>query len=255
MSKKKNKQKHVLKSLRDLGQNGRDTLSRLATTVKADVPTVLMGDTKKADGFPSFTLKTPENYGARISRVAKRLNPFHRDENALSAKRLKKLAKQIAAGSAPAAPKVRRSRLPLVVAICAALIGGGGYYAYQSISLPDVKLSKYFDYEGWLATASGAKPQTSYTQPNYGKRTSYQAPRTAKPVTKVAEKKFRSLPKMTKKQIWEARLAKAKAASAAKYKSNAYKKSSYKRTAAKDSRAKLNKAAPQRRHYTSAKGR
>jgi len=252
MSKKKNKNKHVLKSLRDLGQNGRDTLSRLATTVKADVPTVLMNaDTIKSDGLPGFKLKQPIK--TRVSKIARKLNPFIRNPEAAAARRLKDIARQMSAAHT-STPKVRKSRLPLVVVMCAAIIGGGGYYAYESINFSDVKLSNYVDYEGWLSTASGKQPKQTTVKPSSSVTRSYSVQgnrHISKTLTKVPEKTFRKLPKQTKKQIWQSRLAKAKAKSAAKYKTSAYKKKSSGKS--NSSRAKLNKSSGKRKQFTAAK--
>lgn len=246
MSKKKNKNKYVLKSLRDLGQNGRETLSRLATTVKAEVPTILMNaDALKSDGLPAMKLKQPVK--TRISKFARKLNPFHRGADGDSARKLRDIAKQMSANQLKAR-KPRRSRLPLVVVALVALIGGGGYYAYESINFSDVKLSNYVDYEGWLATASGVKRSATKSTSTVTRSYTTQGDKhVSKALTKVPEKTFRQLPKQTKHQIWQSRLAKAKAESAAKYKTTAYKKKN------NGHKAKLSKATGKRQHFTPAK--
>lgn len=119
-----------LQGFRD--RNG-DTLSRLATTVKVDVPSAGYAAKK-----PRFTL-------AKMLG----LNPERQ-----AALRLQKIKREIDHQSAPKR-KRRRSRLPLVIAFLAMLMAGGAYWLYQSITLPRLPVSQYLDYQKWLDTVSG----------------------------------------------------------------------------------------------------
>ena len=165
---RKNRRPHsVLSSLKDLGMEGRDTLSRLATTVKADMPTLVLGTkapgTVKNDGIRSLQAMQLKP-ASRLSRFAQRLVPFKGQPAAAwperqTTQKMQKLAHQMAMGKPKL--KVRRSRLPFLVVLLALLCVGGGTYVYQSVSLPDVKIAQYLDYQTWLGLASGElKPGT-----------------------------------------------------------------------------------------------
>lgn len=110
-----------------------DTLSRLATTVKMDMPTA------------GYLAKKPRLTLARI---------FGKSPERQAALRLKKIKRDIDHQAAPK-PKRRRSRLPLVLAFLVAMLAGGGYWLYQSISLPRLPIAQYLDYQKWLDTVSG----------------------------------------------------------------------------------------------------
>ncbi len=163
----KEKFRSAMESLKGFGNDGRDTLSRLATTVKADAPTLILGQnlapggTQRNDGYASpFASPAPKS---RISRTLSRLTPFKRSpvkswNDRKAAKKLKKLAKQMAT-KGNNMNKIRRSRLPLVVALVVVAFGFAGYYTYRSVSVPKVHVTKYLDYKKWLNTTSGkAKP-------------------------------------------------------------------------------------------------
>lgn len=226
------------------------TLSRLATTVRADAPTVLLRDqgvarvaTVKAD---------PANQPARFAR----LNPFSAQArlDRSARKKVKHLAKQMAARPAVATTS-RRSRLPLVVAMLAMLLGGVGYWAHQNISLPrlpDWNLSQYLDHKKWLNLVSGrSAPQGSATLAETDrKKQRHQvkakgSQRSRGPIVKASKssgratkaninaksntkksktraiaaenKRFSKLSKAEKERIWKARLAKLKQQSKKKY--------------------------------------
>ena len=187
MGKKSKRQKdqfrNVLRSLKDLGGDGKDTLSRLATTVKADAPTLILGNNLS----PSGTVRNPgyvSPFGvpaaqpkSRLNRLAQKMVPFRRTPLAAwndrkASKKLKKLAKQMAKGKTSMI-KIRRSRLPLVAALLIVALGFGGYYVYRSITMPKVHVTKYLDYKKWLNTTSGnVKPQAKVhvvTSKHYGK--------------------------------------------------------------------------------------
>lgn len=159
MSKKnrKNRKPHsVLRSLKDLSADGRDTLSRLATTVKADMPTLMLGGkatgTVKNDGYQHMQMKP----ASRLSRFAKKFVPLRAKPSKVerdTTRKMQKLAHQMAKGNPKM--KTRRSRLPFVVVMLVLLTVGGGYYTYQHISLPTTKISQFMDYKSWLGLASG----------------------------------------------------------------------------------------------------
>lgn len=132
MAAKKNKPgRTVLNGFKDFGN---DTLSRLATTVKVDVPAAAMAGVRKPrTALARLFGMTPEQKAARQLKQIKRgmdlkAMPRHRR---------------------------RRSRLPLVIVMLIALIGSGGYWLYQKISLPQLNLSQYVDYQKWLDVVSG----------------------------------------------------------------------------------------------------
>jgi hypothetical protein len=165
MSKKsRNKNaKKVLGSFADLGNTGKNTLSRLATTVKADLPTMILGN---KDPFAG-TVKTDsiklqgEN---RVSKLAKRLMPFRVAQagvvqNKPAAARLKHIAGKM--GKA-AVPKTRKSKGMIWLFVFFTALTGGSYYAWQSIDGIGTKIANIVDYKTWLNTTSGKiKPTTS----------------------------------------------------------------------------------------------
>jgi hypothetical protein len=148
MSKKnRNKNKHhsVLSSLKDLGNKPRETLSRLATTVKTDAPTLLV-DKGDGKGHAAKRAAGP----TRLSRMAQHINPFSPQRRAKA--KMAKLQRQMV-GSMP----VRRSRLPLVYAVLAMLCLSGGAWVYTHVSLPEIRVAQYLDYQKWLELVSGRR--------------------------------------------------------------------------------------------------
>ncbi len=152
-----------------------DTLSRLATTVKADAATLIMGSkitpsgTVKSEGYVSpFAMKPEAKPKSRLSQLAGRMVPFKRTplqtwKDRKASKKLKRLAKQMASQGNHNMIKIRRSRLPLVIALLVVAIGFGGYYMFRSVTLPDVKMSNVVDYKKWLSTTSGQAPKAPAT--------------------------------------------------------------------------------------------
>ena len=59
---------------------------------------------------------------------------------AKAAKKLKKLAKQMASQGNRNMLQIRRSRLPFVIALLVVALGFGGYYMFRSVTLPQVKV-------------------------------------------------------------------------------------------------------------------
>lgn len=148
---------NVIQSLKDLGVGGKETLNRLATTVRADAPTMILAATaSKLHAGKGAKMTVAMRAKAGLSRVAQRLHPLGEPaaqrQVARELKRLQKRVKRANQG-----PKVRKSRLPHVIAFALLLALGGGYWAYTKISLPDVKVSQYLDYKKWLAHTSGQK--------------------------------------------------------------------------------------------------
>lgn len=209
----------------------RDTLSRLATTVKADAPTVVLNPSK---GGTELGSPRP----SRVARLTGHFNPFstQRVADRKSKRQLKKIAKQMNAN----APKVRKSRLPFVIAFAVALLCGAGYWIYDKIDLPDVKISEHLDYKKWLDTVSGndkpGKKPTMTVSSSKGsvrkvaekrsERTLAQPKKSVvtfskkvatKPLSKAQkkaaakkEKSFRKLSKSQKEKVWKEKLAKLK---------------------------------------------
>lgn len=241
MSKKKNKQaKKVLSSFADLGNTGKNTLSRLATTVKADMPTVILGNkdpfagTVKTDGLKGFG----DN---RISRIAKRLVPFRAAGNVQAkpaAARLKHIAGKM--GHA-AMPKTRKSKGMIWLFVFFTMLAGGGYYAYSQFEGVGDKVIKMVDYKSWLDKTSGKikpneiKTSTKMTAEKSSqtiksssaqKKPTVSSPRASTVKTKTLVVKKSSKASTVKKsgqtsaaqkKQWESRLAKLKKKSQADY--------------------------------------
>lgn len=147
---------HVIQSLKDLGVGGKDTLARLATTVRADAPTVLLASamtTKrdgKKNGRPSFGMRAK----ASLSRMAYRIHPAGEPAAQRQvARELKRLNKRVK--KAQQGPKARKSRLPYVIAMAVLMVIGGGYWTLSKISLPNIPVAQYLDYKKWLDHTSG----------------------------------------------------------------------------------------------------
>lgn len=147
-----------------------DTLSRLATTVKADAPTLLIGPAKtpsgtvKNEGYvsPFKMAQEAKPNKSRLSQLAGRMVPFKRSplqtwKDRKAAKKLKKLAKQMASQGNRNMLQIRRSRLPFVIALLVVALGFGGYYMFKSVTLPQVHVTKVG--KEWLTTTSGEQPQ------------------------------------------------------------------------------------------------
>lgn len=240
MSKKKNKQaKKVLSSFADLGNTGKNTLSRLATTVKADMPTVLLGNkdpfagTVKTDGLKGFG----DN---KVSRIAKRLIPFRAAGNIQAkpaAARLKHIAGKM--GNA-AMPKTRKSKGMIWLFVFFTALAGAGYYAYSQFEGVGEKVVRMIDYKSWLDKTSGkVKPsevhtagKSSATKPVVAKTSTAQKSQVVSsaksstvktktlavkkaPKKATAKKTVKNGP--AQKKQWEARLAKLKKKSEADY--------------------------------------
>lgn len=221
-----------------------DTLSRLATTVKADAPTLILASKET----PSGTLKNDGLYVSpfqmaeakpknRLSQFASRLVPFKRSpmqswRDRKAAKKLKKLARQMASHGNSNMLKVRRSRLPLVIALLVVAMGFGGYYMFKSVTLPQVNVTKVIDYKSWLDTTSGnvqrsepkvvSSSKSSYSQSKVTR--SYKVNSKGNHVSKAtAKKSHKSKAKLSKaKKSGKAKLVKAKG-------KKGYKKTSHKK--------------------------
>ena len=158
--KKKNQAKKVLSSFADLGNTGKNTLSRLATTVKADMPTVLLGnkDTIKTDGINLVG-------GNRVSRIANRLNPFNASPGKVQAKPAAARLKHIAGKMGHAAmPKTRKSKGVIWIVAFFFALAGAGYYGWTKMEGLGDKVVQMVDYKSWLdKTAGKVKPETTRT--------------------------------------------------------------------------------------------
>lgn len=215
------------------------SLKAMATTVKADAPTVML---KPTDGPLAKTMLS-------------KLNPFGAAATAARAtkKQLDKMQKQMASNGHKS-PKPRRSRLPALVAVLALLLGGASYWVYTKVSLPNVHVAQYLDYKKWLDMVSGntnpheskRKPQTTRNveretakfervekrQPVIIASPGAASPQIAKEIAKqpvvakkvvrratkptIASKKFQKLPHSAKEQIWQKKLATLRKQSAQK---------------------------------------
>ncbi len=256
MSKKsRNKNaKKVLSSFADLGNTGKNTLSRLATTVKADMPTMILGNkdpfagTVKTDGIK---LKG-EN---RVSKIAKRLISFRAGQSPVQNKPASARLKHIAGKMGKAAvPKTRKSKGLSWLFVFFTVLTGGSYYVWQSIDGIGAKISQVVDYKTWLDTTSGkVKPTetttTKSSEINIGSRNnsstmtvysgagssqSYTSAKSTTVKTKTLNIKKSSKPVVVKKaskasaskkvagpaksKQWESKLAKLKKKSQADYK-------------------------------------
>ena len=258
MSKKsRNKNaKKVLSSFAELGNTGKNTLSRLATTVKADMPTMILGNkdpfagTVKTD---SIKLKS-EN---RVSKIAKRLIPFRAAQSPVQNKPAAARLKHIAGKMGKAAvPKTRKSKGMIWLFVFFTALTGGSYYAWQSIDGIGAKIAQVIDYKTWLNTTAGkVKPvdtTTASSEINIGSRNNststtttntiysgsknsqtFAATKSATIKTKTLDIKKSSKPVVAKKSSkaiatkkatspaktkqWEAKLAKLKKKSQADY--------------------------------------
>lgn len=184
MAKKKNKDvKTVLKGFKDFGG---DTMSRLATTVKVDMPAAAGAAARK----PATAL-------ARL---------FGMSPEQKAARKLKDMKKEMDLNAMPRR-KRRRSRLPLVIAMLLALVCGGAYWLYDAISLPKVPVAQYLDYHKWLDAVSGnVKPTKRQLAGSY--RGEWQSSETARPVLKKHVESVQRKVAKKKKQSQEPRLAK-----------------------------------------------
>lgn len=182
--KKKNKDvKTVLKGFKDFGG---DTMSRLATTVKVDMPAAAGAAARK----PATAL-------ARL---------FGMSPEQKAARKLKDMKKEMDLNAMPRR-KRRRSRLPLVIAMLLALVCGGAYWLYDAISLPKVPVAQYLDYHKWLDAVSGnVKPTKRQLAGSY--RGEWQSSETARPVLKKHVESVQRKVANKKKQSQEPRLAK-----------------------------------------------
>lgn len=246
--KKKNQAKKVLSSFADLGNTGKNTLSRLATTVKADMPTVLLGNkdplagTIKTDGIKLVG-------GNRISRIAKRLNPFNATPGKVQAKPAAARLKHIAGKMGHAAmPKTRKSKGVIWLFAFFFALAGAGYYGWTKVEGLGDKVAAMVDYKSWLDKTSGkVKPETTRMVENRGARSvksqavkqqpAKQSAATLSVKTKslsvkkssnkpAVAKKFAGKPVVAKGKVkshskqkheWESRLAKLKKKSEADY--------------------------------------
>jgi hypothetical protein len=167
-SKKRRQQQQahsVLHSLKDLRGDARDTLSRLATTVRAETPTLSLGSGKLGGALNSL-YKSPigdagPSHATRLSSFAAKLNPLTHARaayrRASTNRKLAQISSEMSRGGYSMQP-VRRSRLPYVMAFFVALLGFGGWYVYESVDLPDMPLAeieKHLDYKKWLAAVGG----------------------------------------------------------------------------------------------------
>ena len=180
----------VMEKVRDLGLGGKDTLHRLATTVRAEMPTLIVdelakgGDGKRADKSAKLVAGGP--FSARLKTgvkvLAHQINPFGEPAGARKVARelklLNKQVKRVAAG-----PKPRRSRLPYAIAFTLALLGGGGYWLMANAHVPDVKISQYVDYKNWFEKTAGIVGHNHKETPMAERR---EAPNVSQPVTKQA---------------------------------------------------------------------
>ena len=148
---------HVIQSLKDLGVGGKDTLARLATTVRADAATVILrtpAEGKKAARQIALKPTLALRAKASLSRMALRIHPAGEPaaqrQVARELKRLNKRVKRAHQG-----PKVRKSRLPYVITMALLLIAGGGYWAMSKITPPTIHVAQYLDVKNWLAKTAG----------------------------------------------------------------------------------------------------
>lgn len=242
-SKNKNQVKKVLGSFAELGNTGKSALSRLATTVKADAPTMILG--KKDFGGTVKTDSIKLLGGNKFSNFAKRLIPFHavsparaNAQNNPAAARLKHIAGKM--GKA-AVPKTRKSKGIIWLFLFFAAVAGSGYYAWNSIDGLGDKVVQMVDYKSWLnktagkVSTAGQKPKSESI--NIGSRASKASLVTAQPVkktitkTSVVKSKKLTVKKAHKSQTakktkavaaskqkkWQANLAKLKKKSNADY--------------------------------------
>lgn len=205
-------------------RGGLDTLSRLATTVKADAPTMILSNkvtpsgTVKNEGYVSpFARESEAKPKSRLSQLAGRMVPFKRTplqtwKDRKAAKKLKKLAKQMASQGNHKMLNVRRSRLPFVIALLVVALGFGGYFMFRSITLPQVQMTKVG--KDWLTTTSGEQPKAHQTKVVR----SYKVTKDGRHVSKKAAHKKSKFAKKGAKHKGKAKLAKGKKAGKGKAK-------------------------------------
>ncbi len=157
---------------RELGVDSKTAVSRLATTIKAEMPTLILDQADKnaaadkaekkkkheAVRGPSKPGIFSERLKSNVAKVAHQLNPLGEPAGARKvARELKHLQKQIIKAQRPVKAKVRRSRLPFVVAFVVLLVLGGGLWAFRAVSgvLPSVKVSQVLDYKKWFEHTAG----------------------------------------------------------------------------------------------------
>ncbi len=198
-------------------RGGLDTLSRLATTVKADAPTLVLSNkvtpsgTVKNEGYVSPFAMTPEaKPKSRLSQLAGRMVPFKRTplqtwKDRKASKKLKKLAKQMASQGNHNMIKIRRSRLPFVIALLVVALGFGGYYMFRSVTLPQLQMTKVG--KEWLSTTAGEQPKAS-TQTKVVR--SYKVTKDGRHVSKKTAHKKSKFAKKSSKHKGKAKVAKAK---------------------------------------------
>lgn len=170
-----------LSALKDIVAGGRDTLARLTTTVASSdidagrhLGTVsnAFSRSQAQDLYRPFSQAASQPTklsatSAPLSRLASALNPVPRIASMVrrrsTQRKLAEVAREIDRqrsndkSYAPAL-KRRRSRLPLLVLILLLALGSGGYYLYDSFSIPqqlvrDVERS--LDYKKWLGLVAG----------------------------------------------------------------------------------------------------
>lgn len=161
---------------RELGVDSKTAVSRLATTIKAEMPTLILDQADKNAAADKAEKKKKheaakgpakpgifsERLKSNVAKVAHQLNPLGEPAGARKvARELKHLQKQIIKAQRPVKPKVRRSRLPFVIAFAVLLVLGGGLWAFRTVSgvLPSVKVSQVLDYKKWFDHTAGKTKQ------------------------------------------------------------------------------------------------
>lgn len=131
------------------------TLSRLATTVRVDMPQMV------AQGGQALGA-TVRQQGTRLSRAMDRLNVF--SPEAQARRRLER------AGAKPKTVKVkvRRSRLPYLILASVMLLCSLGYWGYSKLTLPDLGVARHLDGDQWLRKVSGL--QKPWAEPRRDQR-------------------------------------------------------------------------------------
>jgi hypothetical protein len=102
--------------------------------------------------------KPPQTSQSSLHRFAQTLNPLRHASKVAKAearatKHLKKLAQDLAKGKT--VMKIRRSRLPILVALLALLVCCGGYALYRSIHMPKMHVTHVAQH--WMEGASGRR--------------------------------------------------------------------------------------------------
>jgi len=201
----------------------KNKIDRLATTVRADDATILVGNA----GATVKAKSTPKNGQNRfvtgLRKVAK--TAFAKGQIANKAA-FNKITKKV---PKPAAPKPRRSRLPYLVAVLLGFLAGGGYYLYESVNLPNVNVTKTIEttYNDWFKKVSSDSTVKKHSaKKKYVKKKSISSKKYTKKTTKPKNSITKKLTKSQQKKKWAKKLATLEQKSKRKYKkaSSKYRK-------------------------------